>query len=574
MIEDKRLVFGYHLRILNVKGALAMASSTLRVLGCVVLALSASGFAVAQKQPKKTSSISGKVTLKGAGVPGMSVGAVTYGPGGGNRLQFVATTDAQGNYVISDLPAGMYELTPAAPQFVLTAASAPKRVIVEEGETLDDIDFTLVRGGVITGRVTNSDGQPLIEEPINVDRRDDYGQSGAVMSVTTFYIQTDDRGIYRVFGLAPGKYIVSTGTGQPGYAGRNGFKYKQTFHPAATDPAQATVVQVSEGGEATNVDIVVTARQVTYSASGRVINSETGKPLPNVRFSLTRLEENGSWGTSGPSANGLGEFKIDNLTPGKYTVSLERTMSGFFGDNSTSNLYADAVPFEISDHDVTDLIVKTTTGASVSGVVVFDGMDQKTARQKYGELLIMVAIPTNERFVKGRNGPPVRVAPDGSFSAGGLASGDAVFMVFAQMGAENGRNFEIARVERDGVAQQRSLEIKEREQVTGVRVVVTALTGIVQGIVKVENGQIDPARIFVSLSKAGDNRVASLPVDARGRFRVGGIAAGTYNITAYSYTDSATRASAKQQIVVNEDQVTEVSLTLDLTRSPLPQDRP
>jgi protocatechuate 3,4-dioxygenase beta subunit len=439
-------------------------------------------------------------------------------------------------------------------------------VILEEGETVDGVNFALLRGGVISGRVTNADGQPMIEEQVHLTELEEKNQRPPVMRINMNFNQTDDRGMYRIYGLPPGKYKVSAGTRQTqlSFASRKGFKYKQTFHPSVTDVSQATVIEVTEGSEATNVDIVLSLRESTYSASGRIIDGETGRPISNARFELTKIVENGSSGTSGPVTNALGEFKIESLTPGKYMVTLEPT---------NNNFYAEGVHFEINDQDIKDLVIKTSSGASVSGVVVFEGLDVKTARQKYGQIMIMVHLAGNGRFANRRSGPPVNVGPDGSFTVGGLAAGEGHFMIFSQSGSENGRNFEVARIERDGMVQQRTLDIKEREHVTGVRVIINPRNGMLQGIVKVENGQLGQGRLWVSLRRPGETGGYGVPLDARGRFRMGGLAAGTYEITASAYINSPAPPSTKQQIVITDDQVTEVTLILDLKSAPRP-DRP
>jgi hypothetical protein len=114
------------------------------------------------------------------------------------------------------------------------------------------------------------------------------------------------------------------------------------------------------------------------------------------------------------------------------------------------------------------------------------------------------------------------------------------------------------------VQQRSSVEIKEREQVTGVRVIANASTGILQGIVKVENGRVEPGRLYVSLVRSGEKNGYGVPLDARGRFRVGGLRAGTYDLAAYAQVGDSQPKSTKQQIVIADDQVTEVTLTLDL----------
>lgn len=543
-----------------------MTSSTLKALGCVLLALTAGVLANAQNQPlKKASSISGKVTVKGNGVSGITIGTLGYGASISGKTRFSGITDSQGNYRISDLQPGTYELALLAPQYVLASVNMTKRVIVGEGETLDGVDFVLVRGGVITGKVTNSDGQPLVEEQVLLNQLEGARVSGGaiepMMNLNRAFNQTDDRGMYRIYGVPPGKYKISAGTpaNRMGFGSRGGFRYRQTYFPSVTDESQATVIEVTEGSEAKDVDIVISQQDQTYILSGRIIDSETGRPLPNVRYGLTKYDEHGSSGSSGPMSNSLGEFRFESLTPGKYAVTVDLT----------NDSYADSLRVEITDHDLTDLVIKTSKGGSISGVVVFDGMDNQAARKKYGELQLMAFFPETERYMKRSAGPPVNVGPDGSFIVTGLQPGQAVFSVFSRSDL-SGRQFNITRVERDGIVQPRSLDVKEREQVTGVRLTVSPRTGTLQGMVKVENGQLQAERVWVSLQKPGETSGYGVPLDARGRFQMSGLPAGTYDLVGWAHLAEAGTATAKQQVVINDDQVTEVTLTLDLKPAPPP----
>lgn len=536
-----------------------------------MLSFSASVLADAQNQlPKKTSSISGKVTVRGTGVPGITVGAVAYGSNmRGGKTSFGSVTDSQGNYRISDLPAATYDVAPAAPQYVLASLNMRrKQVIVEEGEALDGVDFLLVRGGVITGKVTNADGQPMLEQHIHVAKVEDRQRPSELpLSLNMAMYQTDDRGVYRVFGLPPGKYKVAAGLPERSvsFGGSGGAKYKQTYHPSATDPAQATVIEVGEGTEAKDVDIVLNRREMTYSASGRIVDGETGKPLANIGYGLTKLFEHGSSGISGPTTTAAGEFRFDGLTPGKYMVSID----------TSTDAYGEPVNFEVIDQDVTDIVLKTSKGGSISGVVVFEGLDQKTSRGKYGDLMVVAQSAEDEKFMGRRSGPPAMVGPDGSFRAAGVRPGLTGFWVFSRS-SDGGREFDITRIERDGVPQLRTIEVKEREQVTGVRLIVSPRTGVLQGSVKVENGQIPIERVWVSLQRSGDAERTGygVPLDARGRFRLNGVAPGTYDLTASAYVSEAgNRATVKQQVVITGDQPTEVTLVIDL-KSAVPPGRP
>jgi hypothetical protein len=132
--------------------------------------------------------------------------------------------------------------------------------------------------------------------------------------------------------------------------------------------------------------------------------------------------------------------------------------------------------------------------------------------------------------------------------------------------------FEIVRIERDGVPQTGPIEVKDGEQIGGIRVVVQyrSHTGAIRGQVKLENGEPPASRIFVSL-RPYDPATGSQPknwalpapeIDSRGRFYVQGLAAGTYEILANTQLPNNGTVTATAQVTVTDHTVTEITLTL------------
>ena len=76
---------------------------------------------------------------------------------------------------------------------------------------------------------------------------------------------TDDRGVYRAFGLPPGKYKVSVGESDRGTKSSREY-FKETFYPSVTDAAKATVIEVTEGSVTNDVDIVMGRPVATFSS--------------------------------------------------------------------------------------------------------------------------------------------------------------------------------------------------------------------------------------------------------------------------------------------------------------------
>src|ERR1041384_387892 len=298
-----------------------MVSSSRQMIVRIVFLLPAVASANAQPAVNKaaSSSISGKVTIGGTGVPGLVVGLAIATPSSSiNVTRLRAVTDEDGNYRIK-LPPGTYQVLVSAPQYVQSERTS---VIVGENEVIENIDIALIRGGVITGKVTDADRRPVVEEEVFFSA---ITSSRGVPNMRT--IRTDDRGVYRAFGLAPGRYTVSTGKDSLSVFVRAETGYQRTYYPNTVNAAEATAIEVNEGSEATNVDITLARPLRKYTVRGRIVDGETSQPLPNAHIGLqffftvgggngNTLRENAAESTKD------GEFKIENLPPGKYAAYL------------------------------------------------------------------------------------------------------------------------------------------------------------------------------------------------------------------------------------------------------------
>ena len=535
-------------------------SSFRRAVGCGLLIISAVVSASSQTTTDKpaTASITGKVTLKNKGVAGIVVVAHLQNISNWQKSGHRGTTDQTGSYRITNLPAGVYIVTSHAPSLAREDEPVETSVVVNEGENVEDINFALVPGGVITGRITDADSKPLIEEHVLIIPVDaTYIDERLLTS-----IRTDDRGIYRAYGLRKGKYKVSVGQDTP-FPGRTRQLYRQTFYPSVMDMAKATVIEVTEGSETTNVDIIVGRPITTFKVSGRVLDTERGKPLANIRYGVyQQIGDSGgssSFGSNVTNANG--EFRLENVAPGKYAVFIVPDDGG---------IREDSVSFEVVDRDITDLVIKPGKAASVSGVVTFESPEQA----KPDNLLINGWVENSDRqhFGGGFSQP---VNPDGSFKLSGLRKGSLRFGFTERRGG--GNPIHVVRVERDGVVQPGGLILKDGEQVTGVRLVVKYLTGGIRGEVKIEGDELLPnARLSVWLTRVDDSRADSSradslylsgnspQLDARRRFMLGGLAAGTYEVNVTVYVPGRPDAARlyKQQVTVTENAVSDVTIVI------------
>src|SRR5581483_7327564 len=182
--------------------------------------------AAAQSAPA-SGSITGRVTVGDKPAPGVIV-MMTRAPADPmknlsaifeSRPVVRVTTDSEGVYRFDHVVAGRYSLSAYAPAFVTPQPDnwlTGKAVTVTDGQTLEHQDFALTRGGVITGHVLDVQGRPVVGQMIALTSADEGKPAtptnplAAIPFGNTMY-RTDDRGIYRIYGLAAGRYLVSLG---------------------------------------------------------------------------------------------------------------------------------------------------------------------------------------------------------------------------------------------------------------------------------------------------------------------------------------------------------------------------
>ena len=200
-----------------------MVSSGRQKIVPLLLLLTAIASANAQTVVDKAlgSTISGKVTLGSKGVPGLVVGLAISTPSSSTAItQLKGVTDEEGNYRIKNVPPNTYQVLVSSPQYVQSERTS---VVVGKNEVVENINVTLLRGGVITGKVTDADGRPVVEEQIFLNVT---ASSGDFAFLRTIY--TDDRGIYRAYGLPPGRYLVAAGRDSMTSFGREETGYQRT----------------------------------------------------------------------------------------------------------------------------------------------------------------------------------------------------------------------------------------------------------------------------------------------------------------------------------------------------------
>jgi protocatechuate 3,4-dioxygenase beta subunit len=491
-----------------------------------------------------------------------------------------AVTDVDGRYRLEGVPAGKYTVVPSSPTSVNTEAGAGKEVNVTDASTAEDIDFSLTRGGVITGKITDSDGRPVIAEEVSLNSVDPSKPGGQSITPGGRVYVTDDRGIYRIFALAPGRYIVSAGSSHDPFTTLFAKRPKrvQTYYPGVTEETKAKPVEVIAGAEASGVDIKLGVSDKGFAVNGRVLAAETGAPIAGAMLSYTRAQENpadpahrdNSSDMPGgmTTTNAKGEFRFDSLAPGKYSVEVV-SMGALTG--ASESFYADPVNLEVQSGNIDKIEIKVHLGASISGVVVVEGVDAANTPDTTIPLVLIALVADAQTTSKGAwmasSMPSMsKVAADGSFRIGGLRAGKANIRAVPY----GTQKFSVVRIEHDGVGPLDGMDIQPNEQITGVRVVVVPANCVIRGRVTVQGGTLPPGTQISVWARAlnGDptNSVRA-SADSKGNFVIEDLAPGDYEVEITANvqgSEGSRRVSAKQSVTVNAGVPAEVSLMLNL----------
>ncbi|MGH9835835.1 MAG: carboxypeptidase regulatory-like domain-containing protein [Blastocatellia bacterium] len=548
----------------------------------------------------RTASISGRVTVGGKPVANAVVMVVEVDPQSRNEWSFVfggesphrafikVRTDGEGRYHATGLTEGAYVIRALSKAYVPSKNSpefdTSRSVTLDEGEARDNVDLALIRGGVITGRVVDAEDRPLVGGYLQLTLLDENGRpSGGFYFDNWEILRTDDRGVYRLYGLAAGRYILSAG-GEGAYS-RAGRSYPKTFHPDATDEKQAKVIEVKEGVEVTDIDIRLGVARQTYEAAGRVIDAETGQPLPQVQVMC--MEARDKEGLGGRTSREMttddqGRFQFTGLAFGRYDLVLSNRRSG------SGEHYSEVVRFELSDADVSGLELKAIRGSTVSGIVVLEGVGDPAVKAKLQQASVSVHVVG--RREPGADGPAylgrghaiTKIAGEGGFRLTGAPPGMASFYV----GGPQENIFWIKRIEHNGAEINSGFEIRQGEQITGVRIVLAYANGSIRGQVEIAGGQLPEGwQLHIQTAPIGtaegrENYPAFRTgwgytmADEKGRFVIERLVAGEYDLTLHvmvrvsqhDWSSAPGMKEIKQRVTVTGGAETPVKITLDPAR--------
>lgn len=187
-------------------------------------------------------------------------------------------TSSDGAFEFTGLLAGMVYLQPRKPGFFNDQELHPERqpAFIKTDEVKNPIVVKLTPQSVISGRITDSNGEPLENIPVSVFSIST--QDGRKRRMFANQSSTSEDGEFRISGLKPGQYFLSAGAGlaePPSQlapivkAAKKGLP--KMYYPGVPDRAEATPISVSPGQHGV-IDLSLPAVPL-YEVSVRVMGT-------------------------------------------------------------------------------------------------------------------------------------------------------------------------------------------------------------------------------------------------------------------------------------------------------------
>lgn len=305
---------------------------------------------------------------------------------------------------------------------------------VSDNQRIQDIRLAMPRTGSISGRVLDTDGEPMGHA--RVQAMEAFYQGGERRLYTLNVVQTNDQGEFSLSWLPPGEYYVSAvpedpsrqnvmfSVSPPGIGGHRSDAmppvvskknlpdgsfteevYVPVYYGGGSDPKRAQKIDVAPGSAMT-VDLSFAgARVQAFHIRGRAVNGATGQPAEGSQIRLYPKE----WTATAVVPYGRvakdGTFDIGGIAPGSYTLyasgstrdpnSQAPALTGLQGAQLQQLILqgvnlagaiplAARLPVEMSSRSLDNVSLTLLPGGTLGGEFVFEGSlsSTLTAQQK------------------------------------------------------------------------------------------------------------------------------------------------------------------------------------------------
>ena len=341
----------------------------------------------------------------------------------------VVLSGDDGLFVVDHLPAGSYQVYVTKPAYLpmYYGATRPARgpgtnVVLDGRKAVTDLKVTLTRGAVVTGTVFDTEGQPAANVRVQMMAVQTVDGERVLTNVSVSGTSlTDDRGMFRVYGVRSGTYVMIANPLAPTNAeirqlsdqemraaiaeAAAGIKaaalpadriippgppgalpapplagiavsYSPVFYPGAVNEQDASAFAVTAGQETGNINIrmsLVPAARIDGVVIG--VDGQAMTVVPQV--SLQRFSSFSQSTQSVRTFEG-GRFQAVGVPPGTYVLSVRYTSpvnrsAGGGPPQGPSQTYWAREEIFVNGVDLSNLTLQLRPPIVVNGTVTFEG---------------------------------------------------------------------------------------------------------------------------------------------------------------------------------------------------------
>ena len=486
---------------------------------------------------------------------------------------YSTSSDGDGHFTLKAIPPGRYQFFAGHTGFVEQHYKAGTNdtgplFSLRPGEKVSDVLFRLGAAAVITGHVSNEDGDPMQRVEVVALRRPSEEEEIEDVDASRLHksqlepvgsAETDDRGQYRIFGLKPGEYFLRATDSLPPRGGSVpadesdwvkevlGSDYASAYYPGVTQVSQAQFVPVKAGEEA-QADISM-RRVKTIQIVGRVIGA-TG-PAANIWVGLEPADASVFEYARQDTTDEKGTFRLRSIPEGTYyIIAHQRPEGGHIVGSQTRQ------KIEVTGDNIDALTISLRTGVTIQGRLRVEGSSPLAF-----DRLRLALMPLEE------DGPSSgEVNKDGGFEFKSVHDGSYAITVW---GLDRDAYVKSARRGPDDLF-EKGLQVDGKSS-GRIDVTVSFDGAQLEGSVRDDVGAVIGARVRLvpdPLTPYNHLRIQRTTTDQLGRFSLTDIAPGEYKLTArpMASSETAARQSEPQAITLsaNDHKTTQIMLEKQL----------
>jgi hypothetical protein len=366
-----------------------------------------------------------------------------------------AITDDDGHFRFDRVPSGIFTLSATRAGYIPATygAARPGRpgtpIRVGDGQRLADVTLAMAHGSALEGTLRDSAAD--VAPGMRVEAIRLIGGAGAEHGETAGTAYTDDRGVFRIFGLSAGTYVLaatpaliiggmgdigapteadidallaaiqrrSTSLPPPGNPApaplppTKGYSTPATFYPGVFQAGEATPITLGPNDERTGLDFEM--RLSHAAAIDGLVVPIRGQSVPTLQISIQgsgpELPVAGGSMGNGPSLSTnptAHTFRFSNAAPGHYRI-WARSL-GAPGSPTSVIASGGALPpvgpsggvqwavaeVDIGGDDVSGVTLALQPALRVTGRLVFDGTAQRPPADLSSVRLALEPVATDE----------------------------------------------------------------------------------------------------------------------------------------------------------------------------------